>query len=112
MDLKGLRPLKIVINSGNGAAGPIIDVLSSKLKEIGVKTNFAYVNHDPDPSFPNGIPNPLLEENRNATAEAVILEKADFGVAFDGDLDRCFLFDHEVIYSWRICRRSSGSFLA
>ena len=94
VDLKGLRPLKIVINSGNGAAGPIIDVLSSKLKEIGVKTNFAYVNHVPDPSFPNGIPNPLLEENRNATAEAVILEKADFGVAFDGDFDRCFLFDH------------------
>ena len=53
-----------------------------------------YLNHNPDSSFPNGIPNPLLEENRSSTANAVISEKADFGVAFDGDFDRCFFFDH------------------
>lgn len=94
VDLKNLKPLKVVINSGNGAAGPTIDALNRKLEEKGVKTNFVYVHHEPDPSFPNGIPNPLLKEARSSTANAVILEKADFGVAFDGDFDRCFLFDH------------------
>ena len=95
VNLQNLKPLKIVINSGNGAAGPTIDALNSALVEKGVKTNFVYVHHDPDPLFPNGIPNPLLTENRSATADAVILEKAEFGVAFDGDFDRCFLFDHK-----------------
>ena len=52
------------------------------------------MHHDPDPTFPNGIPNPLLEENRSSTANAVVSEKADFGVAFDGDFDQCFFFDH------------------
>ena len=91
---KLLQPIKIVINSGNGAAGPTIDALSDELRKLGVKTNFVYVHHEPDPSFPNGIPNPLLEEKRLATADVVISEGADFGVAFDGDFDRCFLFDH------------------
>ena len=94
VDLPSLQPLKIVINSGNGAAGPTIDALKQKLEEKKIKTNFVYLHHDPDPSFPNGIPNPMLEENRSATADAVISEEADFGVAFDGDFDRCFLFDH------------------
>jgi phosphomannomutase len=94
LDLESLKPIKILINSGNGAAGPTIDSLNRKLKEKGVKTNFVYINHEPDSSFPNGIPNPLLEENRSLTTDAVILENADFGVAFDGDFDRCFLFDH------------------
>ena len=70
-----LKPLKIVINSGNGAAGPTITALNRKLKENGVKTHFVFVNHDPDPSFPNGIPNPLLEENRSSTADIVVREK-------------------------------------
>ena len=48
----------------------------------------------PDPSFPHGIPNPLLEKNRSTTSNSVICEKADLGVAFDGDFDRCFFFDH------------------
>ena len=82
-----------MINSGNGAAGPTLDAINKKLTEMGIKTNFVFVHHNPDPSFPNGIPNPLLEENRSSTANAVIKEKADFGVAFDGDFDRCFLFD-------------------
>ena len=94
VDIEKLKPLKIVINSGNGAAGQVVDVLKDKLETAGVKTDFVFVFHDPDSSFPNGIPNPLLEENQPATAEVVIREKADFGLAFDGDFDRCFLFDH------------------
>ncbi len=94
VDCSKLRPLKIVINSGNGAAGPTMDAINKKFKEKSVKTNFVFVHHDPDPMFPNGIPNPLLKENRSVTANAVIAEKADFGVAFDGDFDRCFFFDH------------------
>ena len=93
VDIKSLKPIKIVINSGNGAAGPTIDVLDKKLKEKGVKTNFVFVHQNPDPSFPNGIPNPLLKENRSSTTDVLISEKAEFGVAFDGDFDRCFLFD-------------------
>ncbi len=94
VDLPSLKPLKIVINSGNGAAGPTLDKFDEKLKEKGVDTNFFFLHHDPDSSFPNGIPNPLLEENRASTADAVVSQKADFGVAFDGDFDRCFFFDH------------------
>ena len=94
VDIENLKPLKIVINSGNGAAGPVIDALKIKLEDRGAKTDFVLVNHNPDPAFPNGIPNPLIEENRISTANVVSREKADFGVAFDGDFDRCFLFDH------------------
>jgi len=94
VDCLNLKPLKIVINSGNGAAGPTLDAINEKLTKKGVQTNFVFVHHDPDPTFPNGIPNPLLEENRSSTANAVVSEKADFGVAFDGDFDRCFFFDH------------------
>ena len=82
-----------IVNNSNGAAGPTLDALDTKLKQKGVKTNFVLVHHNPDPSFPNGIPNPLLEENRSSTTDIVIGEKADFGVAFDGDFDRCFFFD-------------------
>ena len=71
-----------------------IDALNRKLEDKGVKTNFVYVHHDVDPSFPNGIPNPLLLENRLSTSKIVVKEQADFGVAFDGDFDRCFLFDN------------------
>ena len=94
VDYSKLKPLKIVINSGNGAAGPTLDAINEKLKEKGVQTNFVFVHHNPDSTFPNGIPNPLLEENRSSTANDVIKEQADFGVAFDGDFDRCFFFDH------------------
>lgn len=88
-----LKPLKIVVNSGNGAAGATFDALEKGLKTAGVSAEFIRVHHDPDPSFPNGIPNPLLPENHAATADVVLREGADFGVAFDGDFDRCFLFD-------------------
>ena len=94
VDYSDLKPLKIVINSGNGAAGPTVEAINKKLNEKGVKTNFVFVHHNPDSTFPNGIPNPLLEENRSSTANAVIEQNADFGIAFDGDFDRCFFFDH------------------
>lgn len=93
-DLGCLKPLKILINSGNGAAGPVIDAFEHKFKKLGVKTNFVCIQHQPDSSFPNGIPNPLLEQNRSSTTSAIIQQNADFGVAFDGDFDRCFLFDN------------------
>jgi phosphomannomutase/phosphomannomutase/phosphoglucomutase len=83
-----LRPLRIVVNAGNGAAGHMLDNLEASLP-----FEFIKVNHQPDGNFPNGIPNPLLPENRQATIDAVIEHNADFGVAWDGDVDRCFLFD-------------------
>lgn len=85
---ESLKPLKIVVNAGNGCAGPVFDRLASFLP-----FNVVRVHHEPDGTFPNGIPNPMLPENRAATADAVVKENADFGVAWDGDFDRCFLFD-------------------
>ena len=95
VDLQKLKPLKIVFNSGNGTAGPTLDMLKKLLVKKGVKTKFCFIQHSPDSSFPNGIPNPLLKENRSSTAEAVKQNQADFGVAFDGDFDRCFFFDNQ-----------------
>jgi len=93
VDVKALRPLQVVVNSGNGAAGPTFDAVAERLLAHGVQLDFIRVHHAPDATFPNGIPNPLLSENHSATADVVIAEKADFGVAFDGDFDRCFFFD-------------------
>ena len=93
VDVTALRPLKIVVNSGNGAAGPTFDALSERLFALGAPLEFVRVHHAPDATFPNGIPNPLLPENHSATADVVKAERADFGVAFDGDFDRCFFFD-------------------
>jgi phosphomannomutase len=93
VDVKALRPLKLVVNSGNGAAGPTFDAIASRLTAMGAPLEFVKVHHSPDPTFPNGIPNPLLPENHAVTADIVKEVGADFGVAFDGDFDRCFLFD-------------------
>ena len=93
VDVTALRPLKIVVNSGNGAAGPTFNAIADRLLELGAPLAFVRVHHIPDAMFPNGIPNPLLPENHSATADVVKAERADFGVAFDGDFDRCFFFD-------------------
>lgn len=87
------RPLKLVVNSGNGAAGHVIDALEEKFKKGNVALELIKVHHHPDGNFPNGIPNPLLPECRQDTTDAIIQHKADMGIAFDGDFDRCFLFD-------------------
>ena len=90
VDVKVFKPLKIVVNAGNGCAGPVLDRLEQYLP-----FNFIKICHEPDASFPNGIPNPLLPENRAATAEAVRAHQADAGLAWDGDFDRCFFFDEQ-----------------
>lgn len=83
-----LKPLRIVANAGNGCAGPIVAALARRLP-----VELIPVFAEPDGNFPNGIPNPLLPENRSATADAVRRHQADLGVAWDGDFDRCFFFD-------------------
>ena len=90
VDMDELRPLKLVVNAGNGGAGLIIDQLESRLP-----FEFIKVHHEPDGNFPNGVPNPLLPENRQATIDAIHASGADFGIAWDGDFDRCFLFDEQ-----------------
>ncbi len=92
LDRSALRPLTVLVNSGNGTAGPTFDAVAAGLGDAPLR--FARMHHDPDGSFPNGIPNPLLPENRPATAAAVVAAGADLGIAFDGDFDRCFFFDH------------------
>ncbi|MDA9943679.1 phosphomannomutase [Paracoccaceae bacterium] len=93
VDMATLAPLKIVINSGNGAAGPTVDAIIDRLAAQGAPIEVVRVHHDPDSTFPNGIPNPLLPDNHAASADVVLREGADMGVAFDGDFDRCFFFD-------------------
>jgi phosphomannomutase len=86
--LDKLKPLKVVVNAGNGGAGLIIDQLEPHLP-----FEFIKINHQPDGSFPHGVPNPMLQENRTSTIEAIMASKADVGLAWDGDYDRCFFFD-------------------
>lgn len=85
---RSLKPLKIVANAGNGTAGLVVGALAPHLP-----FHFERIHFEPNGDFPHGIPNPLLPENRGETAQAVIDHKADFGVAWDGDFDRCFFFD-------------------
>ncbi|MEM6546060.1 MAG: phosphomannomutase [Pseudomonadota bacterium] len=88
VDAASLRSLKVVVNAGNGGAGRVIDLLEAKLP-----FQFIKVHHEADGNFPNGVPNPLLEENREPTVRAVQEHQADLGIAWDGDFDRCFFFD-------------------
>ncbi|MBN7795030.1 phosphomannomutase [Parahaliea mediterranea] len=88
VDPPSLKPLKIVVDAGNGGAGRIVDLLEPHLP-----FEFIKLHHEPDGNFPNGVPNPLLEENRAATIAAVREHGADLGIAWDGDFDRCFFFD-------------------
>lgn len=89
------RVLKIVVNAGHGAAGPALDALDHALRQRGIMTVFIRLHHQPDGTFPAGVPNPMLRENRAATRAAVLAHQADFGVAWDGDFDRCFFFDEQ-----------------
>lgn len=93
-DVPALKPLKILVNAGHGTAGPTFDAIADRLATLGAPLTFERMFHTPDGTFPQGIPNPLLPENRPATAEAIRQSGADFGVAWDGDFDRCFFFDH------------------
>ena len=83
-----LKPLRLVVNSGNGCAGAIVDLLEPHLP-----FEFIRLNHEPDGTFPRGVPNPLLPENRKETADLVKQRGADLGIAWDGDFDRCFFWD-------------------
>jgi len=87
---ENIKPLNVVVNAGNGCAGPAIDAL-----EPFVPVKMIKVHHTPDSSFPNGVPNPLIPERRQPTIDAILQNKADLGVAWDGDYDRCFFFDEE-----------------
>ncbi|WP_424943480.1 phosphomannomutase [Aliiroseovarius crassostreae] len=95
IDVTALNPMRIVVNAGNGAAGPSFDKIAEALGRAGAPLHFIRHNHQPDGRFPNGIPNPLLPENQPQTAEVVRAHHADLGIAWDGDFDRCFLFDHD-----------------
>ncbi len=95
IDVSKIRPMKLVMNAGNGAAGHVIDAIEDKFKQLHIPVEFIKINNEADGTFPNGIPNPILIENRDSTRNAVIQHQADMGIAWDGDFDRCFLFDEK-----------------
>ena len=109
-----LKPLKLVVNAGNGAAGHVVDEIERRFQALNIPITFIKVHHQPDGTFPNGIPNPLLPENRAATSDAVREHGADMGIAWDGDFDRCFLFDErgEFIEGYYIVGLLAAAFLA
>jgi len=90
IDVEKLKPLKVLCNAGNGGAGSVIDLLEPHLP-----FEFIKMYHEPDGHFPNGIPNPLLQENRQPTTDKLLEEGADVAIAWDGDFDRCFFFDEK-----------------
>ncbi|QZM12041.1 Phosphomannomutase [Acinetobacter lwoffii] len=95
IDPAKIRPMKLVMNAGNGAAGHVIDAIEQKFQQLNIPVEFIKIHHEADGNFPNGIPNPILTENRDSTRDAVIEHAADMGIAWDGDFDRCFLFDEK-----------------
>jgi phosphomannomutase len=95
VDFAALKPMKVLVNAGHGAAGPTFDAIADALVARGAPIDFVRIYHTPDGTFPAGIPNPLLDENQPLTAGPVVATGADMGVAWDGDFDRCFFFDHE-----------------
>lgn len=97
VDVKNLqldKPLKIIVNAGNGSAGPVLDLLIERLADTSL--DFVKLHHEPDGDFPNGIPNPMIIANRTPTVDLIKKEKADLAIAFDGDFDRCFFFDENA----------------
>lgn len=116
VDLAGLRQskkLKLLLNPGNGTAGPTLKYIEKVLLEHGANLEFEYLFLEPDGTFPNGIPNPLLVENRAVTSRAIKDVGADLGIAFDGDFDRCFFFDSEghFIDGYYICGLLAQAFV-
>lgn len=93
VDTTALKPLKLLVNAGNGVAGAAFDAIMDRLLQAGAPLEVIRINHEPDGRFPHGIPNPLLPENRTQTADAVRAHQCDLGIAWDGDFDRCFFFD-------------------
>jgi phosphomannomutase len=114
IDVNNMQPLKLVVNAGNGAAGHVIDGIEKAFQVHQVPITFMKVHHAADGDFPNGIPNPLLPENRSATSDAVLAHGADMGIAWDGDFDRCFLFDEAgaFIEGYYIVGLLAAAFLA
>ena len=90
IDLSSVAPIKLVMNAGNGAAGPVVDAMQAQFASLNLPIDLVKVNNEPDGTFPNGIPNPILHENRASTIDAVLEHGADMGIAWDGDFDRCF----------------------
>jgi phosphomannomutase len=90
VDTASLKPLKIVVDAGNGGAGRVVDLLEQHLP-----FEFIKLHHNADGNFPNGVPNPLLPENRVAATAAVRDHGADLGLGWDGDFDRCFFYDED-----------------
>ena len=95
IDLSSIKPIKLVMNAGNGAAGHVVDAIEQRFKTAGVPVEIVKIFNQQDGNFPNGIPNPILHENRAPTIDAVLEHKADMGIAWDGDFDRCFLVDEK-----------------
>ena len=95
VDLPAIKPIKLVMNAGNGAAGPVVDAIDARFKSLQLPIEIIKIHNTPDGSFPNGIPNPLLPENRGSTIDAVLQHGADMGIAWDGDFDRCFMVDEK-----------------
>jgi phosphomannomutase len=108
-----IKPMKLVVNAGNGAAGHVIDELEQRFSELNIPIEFIKVHHAADGNFPHGIPNPLLPQCRADTTAAVLAHNADMGIAWDGDFDRCFLFDEngEFIEGYYIVGLLAEAFL-
>ena len=90
-----IKPMRLVMNAGNGAAGHVVDALEARFAALNMPIELIKIFNEPDGTFPNGIPNPILHENRAPTIDAVLEHKADMGIAWDGDFDRCFLVDEK-----------------